>query len=86
MRERTIEEVLGSPESRETADLAISITVLERIMEPWYNWYYEADEGSDHEAYLQSRIKGMGDYLVACYQELERRKSEGHTPHERKNI
>lgn len=65
--------LLGHPKDKDRQDIQISIIAMERVAEPFYEWYYEADEGTEHEAYLLERIKHMGDYLVLCYEELERR-------------
>jgi hypothetical protein len=68
-------EILGDPKDLKITDLNINIAVVERISEPFYEWYYEAVEGTGHEKYLQSRIGEMGSYLVALYTELEKRKT-----------
>lgn len=70
--------VLGHPKDKARQDILISIMAMEKVCEPFYEWYYEADPGTEHEAYLLERIKYMGDYLILCYEELQRRNDTEH--------
>jgi len=65
--------LLGHPKDKDRQDIIISIMAMEKVCEPFYNWYYEAVPGTDDEAYLLERIKYMGDFLVLCYEELQKR-------------
>lgn len=68
-------EALGHPSTLTRRDLNMNIEVVERVSQPFYDWFYEAVDGSEHEEYLRERIAEMGDYLVLCYEELEKRKN-----------
>jgi hypothetical protein len=67
-------ELIGDPKKLSRADISMNITAMERVSEPFYEWYYEAKKGTEYEDYLHTRIADMGDYLVLCYDELNRRK------------
>lgn len=68
---------VGDPKKMSRTKLTTTIAAVERVSEPFYDWFYNADEGTDYEAYLQERIAAMGSYLIACYSELESRSNTG---------
>ena len=75
---RDIVARLGHPKDATREAICINIAAVEKCLDPFHDYYMEAEAGTDHEAYLLSRVKGMGDYLIACYQELEQRRVEGY--------
>ena len=68
---------VGDPATKTREDLNITLMAIERVAAPFYEWYYDAPEGSEHEAWLLSRIKSMGDYQIACLNELAKRQETG---------
>jgi hypothetical protein len=68
---------VGDPATKTREDLNISLLAIERVAAPFYEWYYDAPEGSEHEAWLLSRIKSMSDYHIACLNELAKRQETG---------
>ena len=68
---------IGDPATKTREDLNITLMAIERVTAPFYEWYYDAPEGSEHEAWLLSRIKIMGDYHIACLNELAKRQETG---------
>lgn len=73
MKPHSYKDVVGDPAELTREQLQINITAMERLSAPFYDWFHEADEGSEHEAYLLYRIGEMGNYLIECYQELAKR-------------
>jgi len=74
LKDKSYTEILGNPKELNRRDLNMNIAVVERVSQPFYEWFYEAVEGTEYEEYLRTRIAEMGDYLVLCYEEMEKRK------------
>jgi len=64
---------VGAPSEMTLEDLNITIAAVERVAQPFHDWYQDAPEGSEIEAYLIERIADMGAYLVELYRERNRR-------------
>jgi hypothetical protein len=70
-------EMFGPIEKMTRFDLLCSMEAVDRVNATMIGYYNDAPPGSEHEAWLLSRVKELGDYHVALIEELEKRKTTG---------
>ena len=70
-------EMFGPIEAMTREDLHITMEATERVNGTMIDYYNDAPEGTEHEAWLLSRVKALGDYHIALIEELEKRETTG---------
>jgi hypothetical protein len=70
-------DLFGPIEKMNRFDLMTTMEAAERCNAKMIEYYNEAPEGTEHEAWLLSRVKSLGDYHIALIMELEKRQTTG---------
>ena len=70
-------DLFGPIEKMNRFDLMTTMEAAERCNAQMIQYYNEAPEGTEHEAWLLSRVKSLGDYHIALIMELEKRQTTG---------
>jgi len=70
-------DLFGPIEKMNRFDLMTTMEAAERCNAQMIQYYNEAPEGTEHEAWLLSRVKSLGDYHIALIMELEKRQNTG---------
>jgi len=70
-------DLFGPIEKMTRFDLMTTMEAAERCNAQMIGFYNDAPEGTEHEAWLLSRVKALGDYHIALIMELEKRRTTG---------